>query len=219
VPTIALVAEGITDQVVLDALLQSFTEVELRYVQPPRDATDLARAGDYGGWERVLETCASDEFKQALQFNDAIIVHIDTDDCEHANFGIALTQDGVDKSVQVLVEEVTAFLRRKIDATFLEEYKARIFFAIAVHSIDCWLLPLYGVTAADKSRTKNCFARLCHVVNAKHGSKCEKTVRCYQRLAKPLTKVKNLTAAAERNESLQLFLASLGASEEVKFIR
>jgi hypothetical protein len=59
-PTFAVVAEGITDQAVIENIIQDYyranleDEVDVNNLQPLRDATDQARASGQGGWERVL---------------------------------------------------------------------------------------------------------------------------------------------------------------------
>jgi hypothetical protein len=89
VPTFALITEGITDQVVLESVIRancrSMTtdEIDVVPLQPTRDATDTARAKDFGGWEKIFEFCSSSaRILEALDFNDYVVIHIDTDCAE-----------------------------------------------------------------------------------------------------------------------------------------
>ena len=81
-PSFALITEGITDQIVIENILYGFVgdlEIDINPLQPLRDETDENRASNFGNWHKVLEYCSSDRFKNALQFNDFIVVQIDTD--------------------------------------------------------------------------------------------------------------------------------------------
>jgi hypothetical protein len=68
--TFGLITEGITDQIIIENILTGFfnKELEFNQLQPLRDETDQYRATNYGGWCKVVEYCANDEFKQAFQF-------------------------------------------------------------------------------------------------------------------------------------------------------
>lgn len=207
--SIAVVAEGTTDQVLIEHALYAGEfedELVVNYIQPPDDVTDRSAPEAFGGWEQVLKFCASERFKQALQFNDFILIHLDTDITEHVNVGIPHNVDGVERSVDELVQAATEFLVAKIGQQFYENNSAKILFAIAVHSIECWLLPHYARIKADANRTRNCEERLVYVVNRYHGLKCEKTPRCYQDLGKVLRTRKILRRCRECNESLSIFL-------------
>ena len=54
----ALITEGITDQAVIENILFRYykDEVDVRPLQPPRDATDDARAGGHGDGKRSSNT-------------------------------------------------------------------------------------------------------------------------------------------------------------------
>jgi len=116
VPTFALITEGITDQVVLETVIRanchSMTTDEINIVplQPTRDATDTARAKDFGGWEKILEYCSSpNRILEALDFNDYVVIHIDTDCAEHPNFGVQLSQNGLERRVAEIINDVKTF--------------------------------------------------------------------------------------------------------------
>ena len=154
----ALITEGITDQVVLTAILQAtYTEEpDINEVQPVRDETDNSRQGSFAGWEKVLEYCGLDFFQQDFIFNDYVIIQIDTDVAEHPNFGVPLTENGADITTGDLVNNVKEMIANKIGKEIYEKYKDRIIFAISVHSLECWLLPLFINDKKGASRLKNC---------------------------------------------------------------
>lgn len=99
-PRIALVAEGPTDQVIIEAALKAILPGPfiLTLLQPEPTRPDLGR-----GWGGVLKWCqafqarghASSEKDPTLGFYDWIIIHLDADvaDNSYADYGPALEQE------------------------------------------------------------------------------------------------------------------------------
>ncbi len=206
----ALITEGITDQALLEVLLQAQygPDISVNPIQPNRDATDVARQGAFGGWENVLAHCTLEEWADLLSVNDYLIVQIDSDIAGHANFGVALTEQGIERAPDNLIADVKARLLRQIPPDFYSEIENRVFFAIAVHSAECWLLPLYS--EQKKTQTMNCADRLQKALDKKN-IRYAKEYRLYQSLCKPWRKGAALQECAALNPSLSTFLASLPA--------
>nr|WP_156133659.1 phage tail protein [Massilia sp. JS1662] len=205
----ALITEGITDQVTIETIITTHygEEPEFRQAQPPRDATDESRQGDFAGWERVLEFCTLQEFEDLFSTNDFAIIQIDTDICEHENIQISLTDEGKDIPTEKLIENVKQFIISKIKPDLFELVRARIIFAIAVHSVECWLLPLFS-DKKGSARTKNCEDHLSYAVR-RSGERFSKDYDCYLKITKPLDKRKILIKCCDSNESLRIFIESL----------
>ncbi|MEN9372659.1 MAG: hypothetical protein RIR79_211 [Pseudomonadota bacterium] len=74
----ALVTEGITDQAVLEYIVDGLTEGNAitTALRPQRDATDESRMpqGEFGGWEKVLEFLQSEKIIDAVDTNDFVII-------------------------------------------------------------------------------------------------------------------------------------------------
>lgn len=207
----ALITEGITDQVALESILSGHYDEEPEFIQiqPTRDETDISRQGTFAGWEQVLDCCSSTSFGDIFSTNDFVIIQIDTDICEHENVKIPLTKGGKDVSTKDLIGSVRNFIISKIDADVFQKAGERILFAICVHSLECWLLPL--VESRVTRRTKNCESHLQRVT-LKANENFEKTYHCYAKLSKPFEKKRNLEHACRSNESLEIFLNSLPAA-------
>lgn len=207
----ALITEGITDQAVISAVLYGLyddDEPEIRPVQPLRDATDEARQGNRAGWEKVFEYCSLDDFAAVFATNDYVIIQVDTDVCGHPNFPVALVDENGDRSPADLVAEVKSFIDAKIAPAILATHGNRIFYAISVHSLECWLLPLHAATAADRRRSKNCATHLARVL-ARKDIALNKDYRTYGKLAKPLQRLAGIDTASQHNESFAMFVTSL----------
>ncbi|MFO1103438.1 MAG: hypothetical protein U1E20_11110 [Methylocystis sp.] len=211
--TFSIVAEGITDQAVLETIINCICQgmvddVFVNFEQPVRDATDQSRCGSQGGWEKVFEYCSIGERIQgALEHNDFLVIHIDTDCAGHENFDVALTTGGVDRAVAEIVKDVIACIAKHVGVLY-EEFEDRIIFAIAVHSTECWLLPLHGKTVAGKKRIKSCEDHLRRELRRKSCAYA-KDHRTYKIISDGYKRRKNLDAACGHNESLMMFVAAV----------
>ena len=160
-PSFALVTEGITDQIVIENILFGFFDdpnIDINPLQPLRDETDRNRAITPGNWHKVLEYCSSEEFRSAFQFNDYVIVQIDTDVA--ADYGVSgRNEEGIEFSDEEMYRRVREKLIAQIGPEFYDNYAIRILFAVSVQSIECWLLPLFFIDN-KKSKTVNCLNTL-----------------------------------------------------------
>lgn len=203
----ALVTEGITDQAALETILCGYYEEEpdINPLQPLRDATDESRQSGFGGWGQVLEYCESGDLQDALLVNDYLIIQIDTDCGEH--FGVSLTDGGKDRPEVDIIDDVRKILVSKLGDGFYQEFQDQILFAISVHSLECWLLPLHASTLKASSQIKSCAKRLGRAANIK----LDKDYQVYKALSKGYGKKEVIETARQRNASFHVFLSSLPA--------
>ena len=154
--TFAGIAEGITDQKVIDNILVGYfnnRDINVNWLQP-------AKIGKSGGHGEVTNYCRSRKFKAVFDLNEYVIIHIDTD--ISSELGVPHQDDnGQLISPEHLIERVIAKFREIIGEDFYDQYAEKIIFAIAVHSIECWLLPLHSQEA--KSETIDCLSTLSKV--------------------------------------------------------
>ncbi|PZN82277.1 MAG: hypothetical protein DM484_06735 [Candidatus Methylumidiphilus alinenensis] len=208
----ALITEGITDQAVLENILTGLygDDVEVNPLQPLRDATDTSRikSDSFGGWEQVFEYCQHENFDELLIFNDYVIIQIDSDCGYEVNFGVPLTHGGKDRPVEELVDEVRQKIISKINKASYEQHQNQFKFAIAVHSLECWLLPLFLKEKAHLRKTKNCFHQL-ELETERLKIDCKKEYLSYKRLSKPYQNAKQLENAKLLQQSLGIFVNSL----------
>ena len=214
-PSFALITEGITDQVVLEMILEGHyrdrSPVSVNLLQPLRDETDRSRVatGTFANWELVLEYCSNrDHIQAAFEYNDYLIIQIDSDCGDHPNFGVPLTEGGQGRPAPLLVAEVRAKLIGKLGADLYDTYRDRIFFAICVHSLECWLLPLWEDQDGKKRRTLNCADHLQNALSRRK-ERFVKDYRTYRGLAGEYRKSGAITAAVGFNDSLKMFVESL----------
>lgn len=209
----ALITEGITDQVALEAILKGHykrfdgdIDVVVNAIQPIRDATDASRQGNFGSWERVFEACVLPEVSDsAFAWNQYLIVQIDTDMGDHANFGLPLAPGGVHVEEAALVAQARALIAAKFGDRW-PDIEERVFTAISVHSLECWLMALH--TSAGGGSTMRCEERLRQELE-RQNKDYAKTHASYTEISKDFRKTRRLDAARARCVSLDRFVNDL----------
>ena len=212
-PTFALVTEGLTDQIIIENILFGFfddPDIDITFLRPLRDETDRNRTVTPSNWYEVLEYCSSEEFRGAFQFNQYIIVQIDTDVSEDYKIS-KRDQDGNELSCEQLILQVRALMIERISQSFYEAYESRILFAIAVHSIECWLLPL-RFTDDKKAKTVNCLGTLNQALQRKDQFSIDPNKKLpdyYRLVSDEYSKRRKLMQLYTSNPSLEAFVHEL----------
>jgi hypothetical protein len=212
--TFAIIAEGPTDQTVIENILLGYfedqeDEPDIRYIQPPRPLTETP-----GGWGHVFKSLERKDYEGALQYNDYLVIHIDTDVQEEPGFDVPRKEKGKELSVSGRVDRVIARLKQDIDTGFFQANAQRILFAIAVDTIECWLLPLlYDKKKAAKItgclESANQALRKADRDALSTGK--NKFIRAYEKASSGYRKRKRLIELRDKNPSLELFIKQLEA--------
>lgn len=208
---IGIIGEGITDQIVLQAILIGFTEnksLDVRFLQP--------KENESGNWDKVFKYCESDEFKESFAFLDYVVIQIDSDFMLKEQVGekYKINIQGID------TEQVVILFKDKIiqliGNDFFEEYKSQIIFAISVHELECWLLPIYYTNDSKKvAKIENCIDTLNKELTKKEGFFIDaKDPRMYEKMAKHFRKKKDLEKFAAQNPSFLIFYEELKSKLE-----
>jgi hypothetical protein len=172
--SIGIVAEGITDYSVISNIVYGFfgdEEPIIKPIQPVFDEDQKASKGytiqsaeQFGGWVNVFDYCKDQErLSKDMQGLDYLIIQIDTDTSDEIGYDVskndAQNQElSPDKLIEKVIEKINSLL---IHSNF---YQDKIIFAIAVHSTECWLLPLFTTLKSDVEAIKNCYDRLSKVI-------------------------------------------------------
>ena len=151
----AIVAEGVTDQVVLRRILLTFykdqgIEPAIVFEQPRVDATGERLWQGYGTWLNVVRYLKEKLYKDAFQLNRYLVVQIDTDCSEEIGYEVAQSEQGQPFGVLEMIRRVVVRLEELIGTEDCKEYAGRFLFAVCVRELECWLLPLW--TTEDKNR-------------------------------------------------------------------
>ncbi|EDN71069.1 hypothetical protein BGP_3840 [Beggiatoa sp. PS] len=211
--TFGLITEGITDQFVIENILigyfnQDEDNIEFKELQPLRDEIDENRARNYGGWGKVIEYCASNEFKEALPFCNYLIIQIDTDVSDKPD-GYRIShydETGKELTPIELIEKVIKKLTDSIGESLYEKNQDKIIFAISVHSTECWLLPLY-YQDNKKYKVINCLGTLNQELQKKEKFTIDaKNPEYYEIVSRKYCKHKILMKCYKENPSLKIFI-------------
>lgn len=184
-PSFAVIAEGPTDFLVLNHILAAYfsnPDIVVNQIQPAVDAT--SGSSSPGGWYEVFRFLGSEKLAGAFALNDHVIVQIDTDRCDEPYFGVSRRHpDGQELSVEELCAQTIARLVREIGPAVYEQFQARLLFAVAVESTECWLLPLY-YGDNHRKKTVNCLRTLNEALKGQEGFSIDvnqKQVKYYAR--------------------------------------
>ncbi len=209
-PIFRLITEGVTDQAVIENILAGCCGAEVSVVplQPLGDATHHGQVQSFGGWEAVFLYCASSEFEQAFQFEGYVVIHLDTDRCEDPHFDVPRRENGVVLSPRELIARVAQKLQEKIGARVWQAFQERILLAIAVDSIECWLLPLYA-RPPHNTKYQNCLDTLNRELVKQNFGVIGKRYRDYQTASRKFSKPRTLAECYRLNEGLQIFVENV----------
>ena len=206
-----VIAEGPSDQTVIENILLGYfedqeDEPDIRFVEPPRPLTETP-----AGWGHVFKSLERKRHEEALQFNDYLVIHIDTDVQEEKGFDVPRREEGQELSVSDRIDRVIARLKG-IDAGFFRANADRVLFAIAVDTIECWLLPLlYDKKKASK--TTGCVESANRALRKSNRGALSagerKFIPAYERASSDYRMRKTLIGVHARNPSLQLFIKQL----------
>jgi hypothetical protein len=203
-----LACEGVTDQTVLENILYGYygkdyedIDDEIQRVQPPFDDTD-----NKGGWTRLFDYLNSDRFEDDVINNNYLIIQIDTDVSEKIGFEVSSLNITTIEFIEKIIERLIAQIDK--EKNIYQQYKKNIIFAISVHSLECWVLPLYLKKKGEIIH--NCFDKLCkEVPKTSKKLKVIKNSNSYDKLSRPFLKHKELLKIASKNSSFQIFINSL----------
>ncbi|WP_254175091.1 phage tail protein [Planktothrix pseudagardhii] len=211
--TFGLVTEGITDQIVIENILSGYFDTNdliVNPLQPERDK-DNDNKSDHGGWTLVIKYCQSEDLKKAFQYLDYVIIQIDTDVLDGYE-GISYRDKNGELSPEQLIEKVKEKFKSLIGEDFYREYYDRIIFAIAVHSTECWLLPLYYTEKKKKQKIKSCLGTLNQALKIKEDFTIDKNAKnpeYYRIVSKAYSKQKTLLNNYSDNPSLKIFIQEI----------
>lgn len=214
--TIGILSEGPTDHGVIKQVLLGFFE---------KDADDLYLNSSFppetapfgepveGGWTVLKRRLLEGYHRLALQDDDYLVVHIDTDVCEEVGYDVPRHDPGSGalREPEALRYAAIERLKHWLGDDFCEAHGDQVLFAIAVDSIECWLLPLLEGKPAKQRKTVGCLAAANEALK-RAGRKrldADDTVRRYTVEAIPYSKRKTLMAKGPLNPSLRAFLDEL----------
>ncbi len=217
----ALITEGASDHWIIRHIVEKYfkgTNLFFRQIQPQMVN---AKQSSGGGWPEVLKYCKrDDDLREIFNTNDFMIIQIDTDQSQTKPFSISHTKpDNTSKSIDELHYDVLEKLRGLINPEILKEFADKILFAICIHSIECWLLPVFYIDN-HKTKTQNCLETLnvafrkkdIHIITPKNKNE-PIGKRAYESALKNWKRKHDILNSAKHNIGFKRFIDSLANLE------
>lgn len=207
-----LIVEGVTDHATIENILCGFyknadLDEDIVYLQPPLDQTNKKQIKD-GGGGRVLNYLSKTpkRFKDDVLNHDYLIIQIDSDIFRKKLSNIFSDYENKTLPIDGFINKIQDHLIQQISnkTGFYTEHQDKIIFAISVHSLECWILPLYHNCKDEK--IEGCFKLLKH--NSKK-IKVKKNFDDYDKLTKDLSIFETLETVKLKSSSLRVFLSKL----------
>jgi hypothetical protein len=229
---VALITEGVTDQIVLKPIVECIMEdddISFNSLQPLVDE-EAIQVG-FGGWELVFKTIRALDIALLLEINDIVVVQIDSNMAYMKGFDVphAVSDSKVDAADLCL--RVIDRLKEILPQPASEEQLSKFVFAIGIHSIECWLIGLIDAAHGPKvigncldgpnglnralEKGKHCSKWFGAAAKGQPCKIIEKTKnkgqsrKIYQELAKQFSKKKILAEQSKRNTGFESFVAQL----------
>ncbi|RKZ53663.1 MAG: hypothetical protein DRR16_01730 [Candidatus Parabeggiatoa sp. nov. 3] len=213
---IGIIAEGTTDQAVLENILKGlgYDESDLIPIRPDlsMDETDkqFYNVDTFGGWEYVKKDCIErtklDEFFMIAD-NQSIIIQVDTLEINESQSLIKKPQKQNNPNYAQELKAYAQTLRQSvidiINGWLENNYQEKLFYAICIEEMESWILTIH--TQKDTLHAANPKETLKYVLKGKLsvGDKA-----CYKAISKAFRKRKKLLFYSQFNDSLEAFLDS-----------
>ncbi len=208
-------------------------------LEPPLDETDTKQAySDFGtGWSAIFNYLSETRFRDDVLNSEYVIIQIDTDIAEE--MGCSKTQS-IEKIIECvisqMVDKIDKFFLNNIVKLkwkefsskltfkdylyqlnnfnfFYSKYRKKIIFAISVHSLECWILPLYS----KKQNLNKCEDKLKYTIatsskkiqKLKVSKKDGNARNNYDKLTQGFLTHKKLMKVVSQNSSFEIFVNKL----------
>lgn len=209
---IGFICEGVTDLAVLENVFFGlFNEDDLDITElapPPIDYSKptYERNDRKGGWERLKDFLTTEEFKTQLAVHDYILIHIDSDEGTHPNFGVEIDIKKNGDHLQFIINIENKLIEWINHSSHIqyEPYQNKIIFCICVHSIECWILAHHDQNSKE---IVNCESRMFQFLTH-NKNKAVKDAKSYRKLTKDLKKPKCINSLSQRSQSFKHFISN-----------
>ena len=214
--TIAIICEGVSEFNILEHIISKFcgTNHLLNPIQP-RITGSHTQESD-GGWAEVLSHCNDKVFNEIFQFNDYLVIQIDTDSSYIKPYSVShhfIT--GIPKSDKRLHAEIKARLLSEISRPLRRKFLSKIIFAICHNEIECWLLPLFYYDNRA-CKTNNCIKILNKALSKKNmdgipdkGKNSDQARKAYKDIFKLMKKKERIIEISTCSNGFNSFLKGL----------
>jgi hypothetical protein len=140
-----IISEGRTDQIVIDAILHGYfhpKDLTVNYVQPSPILSETP-----AGWGHVFNCLKNLDAEGTLQYNNYLVIQIDAD--KQDDYGVpSQALSDIDRVLNIIEK-----LKNSINKDFYTANQNRFIFAVALDTIECWILPLLYIDDRSQKTT------------------------------------------------------------------
>jgi len=216
--TFATITEGASEYRVIKHILTKYFKEEDPDINPIQPKILDEKQHTTGGWNEVLKYCEREELDDILKENDFLVIQIDSDQSQIQPFGVNHSaEDNTPKAMDALYGDIVIKLKSLIRSEILQKYEGRILFAICLHTIECWLLPIY-YTNKHKVDTSNCLYtlnlmleknKITQLPTKTKDKNSPQSIRTYEAILNNWKRRQDLTEASVNNFGFANFINSL----------
>lgn len=212
----ALITEGPSENRIIKHIIYNYfknPELIFNQIQPKMAQGKQASTG---GWNEVLKYCESAALEDIFLENDYVVIQIDTDQSQTKPFDVSHTH--ITNKLKTDVElhnDIVAKLISLVKPNVLSKNGNNIIFAICIHTIECWLLPIY-YTNNHKSAINICLPKLNQALikkNIKPIPTKDKnntlSIKSYDTVLSNWKKKQDIVEASKHNTGYESFIDSL----------
>lgn len=212
-----LITEGVSENRIIKQIISKYFKDEEIFFRDAQPQIVNDKQETVGGWNEVLKYCErTADLKEIFINSDFLVIQIDTDMCETAPFNVRhLDADNKLKTLESLYEDVVEKLKSLIIEEILNVNDNNIIFAICVHSIECWLMPLQFLNH-HITDTRNCLPTLNKELRRKNlkpiaisAKNSPKSIIAYDAILRAWRKRDDIIESSKSNIGFQKFIDSL----------
>jgi hypothetical protein len=156
----ALITEGPSENRIIKHIIYNYFKKDDLIINQIQPKIINGKQHSEGGWNEVLKYCEREELEDIFIEHDYLVIQIDTDLSQLKPFNVSHSnKNNKLKTNEELHNDIVAKLISLINPSILEKNSNNIIFAVCIHTIECWLLPIY-YTNNHKSDTRTCLPTL-----------------------------------------------------------
>jgi len=211
---IALITEGVSEYTIIEHILFGYIGDDNLIINQIQPKVVNQKQYTVGGWAEVIAYCQRQEIRDILIENDFLIVQIDSDQSQTPPFGVNhIDNKSEQKKPDQLLRDIIERLRSLFIHEIYQNYQSRIIFAVCIHTIECWLLPVvYG--NEHRTDTTNCLSKLNRELNRKNMNQIPRKgnpmrISRFEEVLQLMRRKRDIENAAQFNPGFRFFIESV----------
>lgn len=211
---IALITEGVSEYTIVEHILFGYIGNDDLIINQIQPKVVNQKQVTVGGWAEVIAYCQRPEIHDILIENDFLIVQIDSDQSQTPPFSVNhIDNQSEQKKPDQLLRDIIERLQSLFIHEIYQKFQSRIIFAICIHTIECWLLPVV-LNDHHRSSTTNCVNRLNRELNKRDMNKIPRKgnplrISRFKEVLQLMRRKRDIENAAQFNPGFSFFIKTV----------